>query len=72
MLLLIQKYIKKIDSHKGSQLPKISLDICFLETSEEFPRDFKSEFESDTVNEPAVFEPLKFYYTLYHIREIKA
>ena len=26
-----------------------------------FPRDFKNEFETAMVNEPSVFEPLKFY-----------
>ena len=39
---------------------KISLNICFLELSEEFRRISKNEFESDMVNEPPVFELLKF------------
>ena len=33
---------------------KISLNICFLELSEEFHRDSKNEFESPQVNEPFV------------------
>ena len=40
---------------------KLYLNICFLELSEEFPRDSKNEFESATVNEPSVFESLRFY-----------
>ena len=38
---------------------KIFLNICFLELSEEFPRDSQM-FESAVVNEPSVFEPLRF------------
>ena len=40
-----------------------SFDICFLELSEEFPKDWKHEFESAKVNEPSVFDWLKFYST---------
>ena len=46
---------------KTRNFPKISLNICFLQLSEEFPRDSKNEFESANVNEPSVFEPSKFY-----------
>ena len=38
-----------------------SLNICFLELLEELCRDWKKEFESSTVNEPSVFEPLRLY-----------
>ena len=41
---------------------KISLNICFLEISEEFRRD-KTEFELAMVTEPSVFELLRFDYT---------
>ena len=40
---------------------KISISICFLELSEEFRRESKkNEFEFAMVNEPSVFELLKF------------
>ena len=35
-------------------------EIFFLELSEEFHRDSKNEFESAAINEPSVFESLKF------------
>ena len=35
---------------------KISLNICFLELSEELRRDSKNEFKLAMVNEPSVFE----------------
>ena len=38
------------------------------------PRDSKTEFETAVVNEPSVFEPLKFYCTCmyhYHTSAIK-
>ena len=38
---------------------KISLDTCFLELSEYFRRD-TNEFELAMVNEPSVFELLRF------------
>ena len=41
---------------------KISLNICFLELSAEFPGDSKNEFESAAVNESSVFESLSFYF----------
>ena len=37
--------------------PKIAQSICFLEVSEEFPRDSKAK-----VNQPSMFESLTFYY----------
>ena len=40
---------------------KIPFIICFLELLEIVPRDFKNEFESDTVYEPLMFESLKVY-----------
>ena len=42
-------------------LSKISLNICFHELSEEFPR----EFESATVKKPSMFESLMFYCTTF-------
>ena len=39
---------------------KSSLNICFLELSEEFPGDSKNEFELVMVNVPSVFELLGF------------
>ena len=38
---------------------KKSLNICFLELSEEFRRD-KNEFELAMVNEPSMFESSRF------------
>ena len=38
----------------------ISLNICFLELSEEFRKGLKNEFELAMVNEPSVFEPSRF------------
>ena len=37
-----------------------SLDICFLELLEELCRDSKNKFELTMVNEPSVFELLRF------------
>ena len=39
---------------------KSSLNICFPELSEESCRDSKNEFELSTLNEPSVFELLRF------------
>ena len=39
---------------KIGKIPKVSLNVCFLELSEQFP---KNEFESATENESSVFEP---------------
>ena len=44
---------------KMRKFPKISINICLLQLSEEFPRE--SEFESATINDPSVFESLKLY-----------
>ena len=47
---------------------KISLNIpniCFLELTEEFPRDLKNEFESSMVNEQSVFQSLRFSSILF-------
>ena len=44
--------------------PKISLNICFLELSDEFPRDSKTKFELAMVNESSGFESLRFYCNL--------
>ena len=46
---------------KIGKIPKISLNICFLELSDEISRGLKSEFKYATVNEPSVFELLRFY-----------
>ena len=45
---------------KNRKIPKISLNICFLELWEEFPRELKT-FELATVNESSLFESLRFY-----------
>ena len=49
---------------------KISVDICFLGLSEEFRRDFKTEFELSKKNEPSVFELLRFdcIFSTNHLR----
>ena len=47
---------------KLRNFPKASLNICFLELSEEFLQGLKNEFGSTTVNKPSVYESLKFYY----------
>ena len=39
---------------------KVSLTFCFLELAKEFCRDSKNEFELAMVNEPSVFELLRF------------
>ena len=39
---------------------KMSVNICLLELQEEFRRDSKNRFESAMVNEPSVFELLRF------------
>ena len=38
----------------------ISINICFLELTREFPRDLKNEFELAMVKEPSAFESLWF------------
>ena len=43
--------------HKKENQPKSS-QICSYET---FSKGLKNEFERAVVNEPSVFEPLKFY-----------
>ena len=44
-------------------------NICFLELSEEFPRNSKNVFETATINEPSVFEALRFYRTAHYGQE---
>ena len=39
--------------------PKVSPSICILELLQEFPRD-SNEFELARVNEPSVFESMRF------------
>ena len=51
--------------NKLETFPNISLNICFSELSEKFPRENK--FESAMVNRPLVFELLKFYCVLYTV-----
>ena len=46
--------------NKKNKILKISLNIWFLEPSENF-LGLKNEFESARVNEPLMFESLKFY-----------
>ena len=48
-----------MNTHNIQFHDKISLIICFLELAEEFRRD-KNEFELAMVNEPSVFELLRF------------
>ena len=45
---------------KVGQLPKISLNICFLDLSEEFIRD-SERLQISQVNESSVFESKRFY-----------
>ena len=44
--------------------PKLSQICCYGL----FFKGLKNEFETAVVNEPSVFEPLKFYCTLYKLR----
>ena len=54
-----------VHTHTSSCWNKnFSLNISFLEISEEFRRDSKNEFKLALVNEPSEFELLKFDYTL--------
>ena len=46
------------------RIRKNYLNICFLMQSEEFRRDSKNEFKLVMVNEPSVFEQLRFDCTL--------
>ena len=43
--------------------PRLSKSMSF------FSQGLKNEFETAMVNEPSVFEPLKFYCILHNIRE---
>ena len=45
---------------KKRQSPLIVLNVLL----DDFPKGLKNEFETAVVNEPSVFEPLKFYCTL--------
>ena len=45
---------------KIGKIPKISLNICFLELLEEFPRGVKNKFELAIVNKSSVFKSLGF------------
>ena len=45
---------------KYEKSPKISINICFLRLSREFPRDSKRVRISHG-NEPSMFESLRFY-----------
>ena len=47
---------------KTGKNPKISLNICFFELSEKFPRNSKKEFELAMVNESSVFVIKVFLY----------
>ena len=67
MLIVLIRFASVLRVHatyifmmKYEHLPKLTLNICFLRLSEDFPGDSKKEFESATVNEPSVFE-LKLY-----------
>ena len=46
--------------HFHNKIRKFPLSICFLELWELFRRDSKTKFESAMVNEPSVFELLRF------------
>ena len=47
-------------------LPKIILNL----QGWDFPKGLEKEFESAMVNEPSVFEPLKFYCTYWVVGDI--
>ena len=49
---------------------KITLNYLKSAAMGLFPRDSKNEFETAVVNEPSVFEPLKFYCILVLICNI--
>ena len=61
------------DSNKNTQYTifnmnkKNTLNYPKSAALEFFPRDSRTEFETAVVNEPPVFEPLKFYYILNFI-----
>ena len=52
------------------KIRKTSLNICFLELLDKFCRDWK-EFESSTLNEASVFEPLSLYCSICAWSRIK-
>ena len=53
---------------KEDNISKKDLNVCFLELSEDTPsKRFKNEFELAIVNEPPVFESLKFHCTLIRV-----
>ena len=51
-----------ISQYKKENHPKLS-QICIYEICSKGP---KNEFETAVVNEPSVFEPLKFYFMYLH------
>ena len=53
-------YILFHDKFSQENFPKIQLNICFLELSEEFTWDPEWEFEPATISELSMFELLKF------------
>ena len=52
-----------ISQYKQGNNPNLS-QICNYRISSKGP---KNEFETAVVNEPSVFEPLKFYYNIYSL-----
>ena len=49
------------------QKRKIALTISLSLSLWVFSKGLKNEFETDVVDEPSVFEPLKFYCTLFYL-----
>ena len=49
-------YSQYIFSWQNKNISLNTPNICFLELTEEFPRDLKNEFESSMVNEQSVFQ----------------
>ena len=64
------------DSNENTQytifyiLKKISLNYPKSATVGFFPKGLKDEFETAVVNEPSVFEPLKFHCTAHFLKSI--
>ena len=38
------------------KIPKICLNVCFLQLSKEYPRDLKTSLNQPWLNEPSVLE----------------
>ena len=53
-------------SEKKKNLPKL-FQVCSYGI---FSKGLKNEFQTAVVNEPSVFEPLKFYYNYYGTKSL--